>query len=176
MTWVEVLSVARSGVGVRPSRSFPRSTSRGKGVRRTRRTRAASTHQTDWWGRLIKRRTTLALILIVAGGAIPPQDYDELYADGVAAIFGPCTAISESAEKIPRLACPPRRRQRRDDRQANGKGRAEIGKLTMAASLSRLVSDRSRARMESNWGEGSKMRLPAISLDQLAPCLWSTGR
>ena len=39
-------------------------------------------------------------ILIVAGGVIPPQDYDELYADGVAAIFGPGTVISESAEKI----------------------------------------------------------------------------
>ncbi|MGP0067274.1 MAG: methylmalonyl-CoA mutase [Isosphaeraceae bacterium] len=39
-------------------------------------------------------------ILIVAGGVIPPQDYDELYADGVAAIFGPGTVISESAAKI----------------------------------------------------------------------------
>ncbi len=39
-------------------------------------------------------------ILIVAGGVIPPQDYKELYADGVAAIFGPGTVISESAEKI----------------------------------------------------------------------------
>ncbi len=39
-------------------------------------------------------------ILIVAGGVIPPQDYDELYADGVAAIFGPGTVISDSAEKI----------------------------------------------------------------------------
>ena len=39
-------------------------------------------------------------ILIVAGGVIPPQDYDELYADGVAAIFGPGTVISESAEKV----------------------------------------------------------------------------
>jgi methylmalonyl-CoA mutase len=39
-------------------------------------------------------------ILIVAGGVIPPQDYDELYADGLAAIFGPGTVISESAAKI----------------------------------------------------------------------------
>ena len=39
-------------------------------------------------------------ILIVAGGVIPPQDYKELYADGVAAIFGPGTVISESAEKV----------------------------------------------------------------------------
>jgi methylmalonyl-CoA mutase cobalamin-binding domain/chain len=30
-------------------------------------------------------------ILIVAGGVIPPQDYDELYKDGAAAIFGPGT-------------------------------------------------------------------------------------
>ena len=39
-------------------------------------------------------------ILIVAGGVIPPQDYQELYADGIAAIFGPGTVISDSAEKI----------------------------------------------------------------------------
>ena len=39
-------------------------------------------------------------ILIVAGGVIPPQDYDELYADGVAAIFGPGSVISEAAAKI----------------------------------------------------------------------------
>ena len=39
-------------------------------------------------------------ILIVAGGVIPPQDYNELHADGVAAIFGPGSVISESAAKI----------------------------------------------------------------------------
>jgi len=39
-------------------------------------------------------------ILIVAGGVIPPQDYDQLYADGVAAIFGPGSVISESASKV----------------------------------------------------------------------------
>jgi len=39
-------------------------------------------------------------IMIVAGGVIPPQDYDELYKDGVAAIFGPGTVISESVDKV----------------------------------------------------------------------------
>jgi len=39
-------------------------------------------------------------ILIVAGGVIPPQDYDQLYATGVAAIFGPGAVISDSATKI----------------------------------------------------------------------------
>lgn len=39
-------------------------------------------------------------IVVVAGGVIPPQDYDQLYADGVAAVFGPGTVISESAAKI----------------------------------------------------------------------------
>lgn len=28
-------------------------------------------------------------IIVIAGGVIPPQDYDELYASGCAAIFGP---------------------------------------------------------------------------------------
>jgi methylmalonyl-CoA mutase len=39
-------------------------------------------------------------ILVIAGGVIPPQDYDELYAKGVDAIFGPGTVISDSATKI----------------------------------------------------------------------------
>ena len=37
---------------------------------------------------------------IVIGGVIPPQDYDELYKDGVSAIFGPGTVIPESALKV----------------------------------------------------------------------------
>jgi methylmalonyl-CoA mutase len=39
-------------------------------------------------------------ILLVAGGVIPAQDYDELYANGAAAIFGPGTVITESARKL----------------------------------------------------------------------------
>jgi methylmalonyl-CoA mutase len=37
---------------------------------------------------------------IVIGGVIPPQDYDELYKDGVSAIFGPGTVIPESALRV----------------------------------------------------------------------------
>ena len=36
-------------------------------------------------------------ILIVAGGVIPPQDFEELYKRGAAAIFGPGTVISNAA-------------------------------------------------------------------------------
>ena len=36
-------------------------------------------------------------IMIVAGGVIPPQDYDALYKEGVKAIFPPGTVISEAA-------------------------------------------------------------------------------
>ncbi|WP_197321297.1 methylmalonyl-CoA mutase [Saccharomonospora sp. NB11] len=36
-------------------------------------------------------------IMIVCGGVIPPQDYDELRAAGAAAIFGPGTVIADSA-------------------------------------------------------------------------------
>ena len=36
-------------------------------------------------------------ILIVVGGVVPPQDYDELYAAGAKAIFPPGTVISEAA-------------------------------------------------------------------------------
>jgi len=39
-------------------------------------------------------------ILVIAGGVIPAQDYDDLYKAGVAAIFGPGTNIPEAATKI----------------------------------------------------------------------------
>ena len=39
-------------------------------------------------------------IIVVAGGVIPTQDYDELYKTGVAAIFGPGTNIPEAAQKM----------------------------------------------------------------------------
>jgi len=39
-------------------------------------------------------------ILIVVGGVIPPQDYDELYKDGAAAIFGPGTVITKAALRV----------------------------------------------------------------------------
>jgi methylmalonyl-CoA mutase len=39
-------------------------------------------------------------IMVIVGGVIPHQDYDELYEQGVAAIFGPGTSISEAAIKI----------------------------------------------------------------------------
>jgi methylmalonyl-CoA mutase len=38
--------------------------------------------------------------MIVAGGVIPAQDYDFLYAHGAAAIFGPGTVIPTAAGKI----------------------------------------------------------------------------
>ena len=38
-------------------------------------------------------------IMVVAGGVIPPGDYDFLYAAGVKAIFGPGTPIPESADR-----------------------------------------------------------------------------
>ncbi len=39
-------------------------------------------------------------IMVVAGGVIPPKDYDYLINKGVSAIFGPGTVISESAIEI----------------------------------------------------------------------------
>ena len=39
-------------------------------------------------------------IMVVAGGVIPAQDYDELYKAGVTEIFGPGTNIPEAATKI----------------------------------------------------------------------------
>jgi methylmalonyl-CoA mutase len=39
-------------------------------------------------------------ILVVVGGVIPPQDYDELYKDGAVAIFGPGTVIPQAALRV----------------------------------------------------------------------------
>lgn len=39
-------------------------------------------------------------ILVVAGGVIPPKDYDFLYEAGVAGVFGPGTVISKAAKEI----------------------------------------------------------------------------
>ncbi len=42
-------------------------------------------------------------ILVIAGGVIPPVDYDFLYEKGVKGIFGPGTAITDSADKVLQL-------------------------------------------------------------------------
>ena len=42
-------------------------------------------------------------IIVVVGGVIPAQDYDELYRDGAMAIFGPGTTISTSVIKMMEL-------------------------------------------------------------------------
>ncbi|MBW3469999.1 methylmalonyl-CoA mutase [Arthrospiribacter ruber] len=39
-------------------------------------------------------------IMVIAGGVIPPKDYDFLYAAGVAAVFGPGTVLSKAAKEI----------------------------------------------------------------------------
>ena len=39
-------------------------------------------------------------IVVVVGGVIPAQDYEQLYKDGAAAIFGPGTPIADAAIKI----------------------------------------------------------------------------
>lgn len=39
-------------------------------------------------------------IIVIVGGVIPAQDYDELYRDGAAAIFGPGTPIAKSSIKM----------------------------------------------------------------------------
>jgi len=39
-------------------------------------------------------------ILVIAGGVIPPQDYNFLYNAGVTAIFGPGTSVSKAAKQI----------------------------------------------------------------------------
>ena len=45
-------------------------------------------------------------IMVVAGGVIPPQDYDFLYQAGVQGIFGPGTVIAVAAQDILRKLMP----------------------------------------------------------------------
>jgi len=42
-------------------------------------------------------------IIVICGGVIPRQDYDEMYACGVSAIFGPGTNILEAAHEVLRV-------------------------------------------------------------------------
>jgi len=42
-------------------------------------------------------------ILVVCGGVIPPQDYDQLISQGVAAVYGPGTSIIVAAEEMLKL-------------------------------------------------------------------------
>lgn len=39
-------------------------------------------------------------IIVVAGGVIPPKDYEELYHAGVKAIFGPGTNVLDAAREV----------------------------------------------------------------------------
>jgi methylmalonyl-CoA mutase len=39
-------------------------------------------------------------IIIVVGGVIPPQDYEQLHKDGASAVFGPGTVISTAAKEL----------------------------------------------------------------------------
>ncbi|WP_370592802.1 methylmalonyl-CoA mutase [Roseivirga sp. E12] len=39
-------------------------------------------------------------IMVIAGGVIPPKDYDFLYDAGVSAVFGPGTVIAKAAQEI----------------------------------------------------------------------------
>ena len=42
-------------------------------------------------------------IIVIAGGVIPPQDYDFLYNAGVAAIFGPGAPVAKSAYEVTKI-------------------------------------------------------------------------
>jgi methylmalonyl-CoA mutase len=39
-------------------------------------------------------------IIVVCGGVVPRQDYDDLFRIGVAAVFGPGTNVLEAAQAI----------------------------------------------------------------------------
>ena len=81
-------------------------------------------------------------ILVVVGGVIPAQDYDELREAGVAAIFGPGTNIPKAAAEIVaprRLPTPDRpRRQRRSE---SGRNASRSGSMS---ELARQVIDGDR--------------------------------
>lgn len=53
-------------------------------------------------------------IMVVVGGVIPPQDYEQLYEMGVAGIFGPGTVISKAAIQLLELLIESRQNQPED--------------------------------------------------------------
>ena len=57
-----------------------------------------ATRVQEWIGEFKKRGRED--IRGIVGGVIPHQDYDELYRDGAAAIFGPGTPIATAAIKM----------------------------------------------------------------------------
>ena len=58
--------------------------------------------------------------MIVAGGVIPPDDYEALYEAGAAAVFGPGTVIGEAAvQLVPRPRRPTRNLAGRCDSRGN---------------------------------------------------------
>ena len=48
----------------------------------------------------VLRRENSEDIAVVAGGVIPPQDYDYLKSLGVSCIFGPGTPIPDAARQV----------------------------------------------------------------------------
>ena len=54
----------------------------------------------EWMDAPSLREAGRADIKVVAGGVIPPQDYDFLRAAGVAGIFGPGTVIPKAAREV----------------------------------------------------------------------------
>jgi methylmalonyl-CoA mutase len=46
------------------------------------------------------KRLSAEDIIVVCGGVIPPQDYEQLKREGVAAIYGPGTNIPDAAIEI----------------------------------------------------------------------------
>ena len=49
-------------------------------------------------------------VVVVVGGVVPPQDYDALFAAGVAAVFGPGTNVPDAARKVLSLVLERRER------------------------------------------------------------------
>ena len=39
-------------------------------------------------------------IIVALGGVVPPEDYEQMYTSGIAAIFGPGTPIAKAAGEI----------------------------------------------------------------------------
>ena len=80
------------------------------------------------WCRLIKALKAFGAddIIVFAGGVIPAQDYDTLYAAGAKAIFGPGTPIIPAA-RIKQIARAAWRRNRQGRRSEAPKPGSESG-------------------------------------------------
>ncbi len=94
-------------------------------------------------------------IIVICGGVIPPQDYDEMLGFGVSAVYGPGTNILLAAHEV--LGIIQERRQ-----QTRYQAFVQRMNLTKVAGLCGATEDYVCKRLSNNWKKN--VRLPPLGV------------